>query len=305
MHPSPSRIFSAGLLSLFLFASASPAHAATTLMQRVAGHILLQVEQRGEAWYVDPVSKKRFSLGNADQAYALMRTQGLGIRHAELTRYLAGTFPTRLAGRIVLDVESRGEAYYVSPQTRTATYLATAADAYTLMRQVGLGITNASLSHIPIHPRSPSVPLTPPSAEAVATPPAPRSPFFEIEQATWRNINAYRQSKQLPPLIWNETVAAVARTHSTDMATERVGFSHDGFDARYETLNRQLPLGWMAENIDAITYEDPAVAAVRAWIDSPGHRENIENPRFTHTGVGVAQSEHDEYFLTQLFVSLR
>jgi hypothetical protein len=32
----------------------------------------LQVEQRGAAWYIDPVTKTRFSLGGAEQAYALM-----------------------------------------------------------------------------------------------------------------------------------------------------------------------------------------------------------------------------------------
>lgn len=306
MSSSSSRLLRISLASFLAFFSlSSTLEAASPIAQRLSGQILLQVEQRGAAWYIDPVTKTRFSLGGAEQAYALMRTRGLGIRHQELERYLAmGRFPARLAGRIVLDIESHGEAYYISPKTLTATFLRTAEDAYTLMRRVGLGITDAALAQIPISQLTPS-PSTERTPLASTTVPPSRPPFFEIEQATWRNINTYRASKGLPLLLWNETVASVARTHSAEMAAGTTGFNHDGFDARYETLKRTLPIGWMGENIESNIYEDDtAAAAVQSWIESPGHRENIEKTVFTHTGIGVAQSSLGEYFLTQLFVSL-
>jgi len=39
----------------------------------LAGRILLQVEQRGEAWYVDPVDLQRYFLGSPDDAFNLMQ----------------------------------------------------------------------------------------------------------------------------------------------------------------------------------------------------------------------------------------
>ncbi len=285
------------IASILALAPSVQAASASPLTQRLLGRILLQVEQRGEAWYIDPVTRTRISLGSAEQAYTLMRTHGLGIRHAELETYLATQFPTRLAGRIVLDVERHGEAYYISPLTRRGTYLANAADAYTLMRQAGLGISTATLLRIPVHASQPS----PETRTQNETTPVR---FATVERAVFEQINAYRQSKSLPPLTWDDTVATVARTHSEHIAANTVPFSHDGFDDRRAELIRRANIGWMAENIDSNIYEgDPAESAVRSWIESTGHRSNIEHAAFTHTGIGVAQSTLDEYFLTQIFVS--
>jgi hypothetical protein len=49
----------------------------------------------------------------------------------------------RLRGRILLQVESHGEAWYINPDTGRRHYMGTAADAYQLMRRLGLGISNA------------------------------------------------------------------------------------------------------------------------------------------------------------------
>ena len=47
--------------------------------------------------------------------------------------------------------------------------------------------------------------------------------------------------------------------------------------------------------------ETPIESIVQGWMESPGHRRNILDRRFTHTAVGVAFSEDGEIFLTQLF----
>ena len=136
------------LLLACAISTPTTAHAGT-LADTLSGRILLQVERHGEAWYVDPVTRQRYYLGRAEDAYTLMRAKGLGIRHNELSGYLRSRFPLRLAGRIVLDVESHGEAYYVIPNTRIGAYLGQAKDAFQLMRRYGLGITNANLATIP------------------------------------------------------------------------------------------------------------------------------------------------------------
>ena len=38
-------------------------------------------------------------------------------------------------------------------------------------------------------------------------------------------------------------------------------------------------------------------------MDSPGHRENLLNPAYTHIGVGVAHNPAYGYYLTQNFAA--
>gem|GEM_PF-1805633 len=124
------------------------AHAGS-IAERIAGKILLQVERHGEAWYVEPSTLERYHLGRPKDAFAIMSGFGIGIASAELDAYLAGTFPARLSGRILLDVERSGEAYYVSPDDLRGAYLGRPKDALRIMTDYGLGITDADLAQIP------------------------------------------------------------------------------------------------------------------------------------------------------------
>jgi hypothetical protein len=56
----------------------------TALRYRLAGRILLQVQSKGEAWYVDPLSHERYPLGRPEEALRLFQTKGLGISDADL-----------------------------------------------------------------------------------------------------------------------------------------------------------------------------------------------------------------------------
>jgi len=58
--------------------------------------------------------------------------------------------PSNTIGRILLQVQSSGEAWYVSPVTKTRVYLKDGATAYDLLRTDGLGITKNDLSLIPL-----------------------------------------------------------------------------------------------------------------------------------------------------------
>lgn len=49
----------------------------------------------------------------------------------------------RLSGKILLQVESLGEAWYVNPINQQRYYLARPADAFKLMRELGLGVADA------------------------------------------------------------------------------------------------------------------------------------------------------------------
>jgi len=60
----------------------------------------------------------------------------------------AASLATRFRGAILLQVESHGEAWYVHPTSLKRYYLADGTEAYKLMRQLGVGITNANLAKI-------------------------------------------------------------------------------------------------------------------------------------------------------------
>jgi SH3-like domain-containing protein len=123
---------------------------ASKTLSRTKGYILLQVESHGEAWYVDPVSGQRTYMKDGAAAFEIMRSFGLGINNANLDKLKKGDYSliNRLRGRIVLQVEAHGEAYYIHPRTGEAHYLANGAEAYRIMRELGLGITNNDLSAI-------------------------------------------------------------------------------------------------------------------------------------------------------------
>lgn len=112
------------------------------------GRILLQVEDNGEAWYVYPDNGQRYFLGRPADAFAVMKKLSLGAKHD----FIANTeiFPSRLAGIILLDVEKNGEAYYIDPENLNKHYLNRPADAFSLMREMGLGIKNSDLVNIPV-----------------------------------------------------------------------------------------------------------------------------------------------------------
>ncbi|MFA6474683.1 MAG: C39 family peptidase [Patescibacteria group bacterium] len=129
---------------------------ASTVSSRVSGHIVLQVEQHGEAWYVNPVDQRRYYLGRPDDAFAIMRYLGLGITNEQLADIpQAGTnwdadaaLLERVRGRILLQVENHGEAWYVNPANNRRYYLGRPADAYKIMSRLGVGITDDNLYQI-------------------------------------------------------------------------------------------------------------------------------------------------------------
>lgn len=130
-----------------------------TIAERTSGYIVLQVEKNGEAWYVYPKTLTRFFLGRPADAFTIMRERGLGITNTNLEKIpRAGSndgegdvsLRNRLSGYILIQVERNGEAWYVYPKDKKRYYLGRPDDAFSIMRNLGLGITNNDLAQIPI-----------------------------------------------------------------------------------------------------------------------------------------------------------
>ena len=61
----------------------------------------------------------------------------------------------------------------------------------------------------------------------------------------------------------------------------------------------------IAENVGYnMGYSDPAGRVVERWLNSPGHKKNIEG-NYNLTGIGVIQADQVTYYFTQIFVLSR
>jgi uncharacterized protein YkwD len=94
-----------------------------------------------------------------------------------------------------------------------------------------------------------------------------------------------------PPVRLSETLASVAFGHAADMA------KHDYFE--HEDLAGHSP----ADRVRAVGYREKLVGeniaygpkspeeVVQGWLESPGHCENIMNPRFAEMGIAYAAGQ--------------
>ncbi len=114
------------------------------------GRILLQVESHGESWYLNPIDSSRYFMGRPLDAFNLMRHFALGVNNADMQEFLVSTAPRRLSGRILMNVDDKGKAYYVNPLNLKLYYLGSPDNAFSIMKSLGLGITNIHLRQIKV-----------------------------------------------------------------------------------------------------------------------------------------------------------
>ena len=130
-----------------------------------------------------------------------------------------------------------------------------------------------------------SGPLAPGGSSPPPPSPAP-APADSIVAQFVVLVNQHRASMGLGTLTWHAGVAAVAQAHTQDMV-DRNFFSHtnpDGETPWDRLAAAGITYSYAGENI---AYGYPTASAVlAAWLASPGHKANIENPNFTHHGVG-------------------
>ncbi|MBI4252905.1 hypothetical protein HY623_01845 [Candidatus Uhrbacteria bacterium] len=149
--------FLTSLILLGLWAAAPLGADAVTLSERLAGRIVLQVQEKGKAWYINPASQERAYLGRPSDAFRIMRELGLGITTADLEKISASgdsdpgdaKLARRLAGKILLQVQAAGEAWYINPVDLKRYYLGRPSDAFSVMRNLGLGVSNTDIGKIP------------------------------------------------------------------------------------------------------------------------------------------------------------
>lgn len=114
-------------------------------------------------------------------------------------------------------------------------------------------------------------------------------------------INQYRQKKGLPALTANPVIETEARRHTVSMASKKAPFGHDGFSYRSKVITTKIP-GVTATAENVAYGSRSAEEVVNGWINSPGHRKNIEG-KYRLTGIGVARDSKSTLYFTQIFAN--
>jgi uncharacterized protein YkwD len=108
-----------------------------------------------------------------------------------------------------------------------------------------------------------------------------------------------------PPVRLSGTLADVALGHAADMA-EHNYFAHQNLSG-LSPAERVRAVGYREKLVgENIAYGPKTVAeVVQGWLDSPGHCENIMDPRFAEMGIAYApgQSTRRGLYWVQLLVA--
>jgi uncharacterized protein YkwD len=139
----------------------------------------------------------------------------------------------------------------------------------------------------------------PPPSSGPATPSgsAPSSGQRLVEQMV-EAVNAHRRAARCPELAWLPEAARAAQAHSEDMA-RRDYFDHtspDGQGLADRLRVHGVPWRAIAENIALHPGAPRDVLA--GWLDSPGHRRNLDNCVYTHHGIGLRDGLWTHVFVT-------
>lgn len=133
-------------------------------------------------------------------------------------------------------------------------------------------------------------------------------------------VNRERAERGIAPVAYDEGIAVVARNHSQDMI-ERGYYAHESPDGetafdRIEdgpsscaAVGENIAATWWYEPFETTegerdrhtTVEELADGLAEQWLNSRSHRENMLDPRWKRTGVGVAVTEEGEVLVTQNF----
>lgn len=133
----------------------------------------------------------------------------------------------------------------------------------------------------------------------------PNMQYHSSELQTSSLINLERAKLGLAELVYDESIATIARSHSEAMATGEVPFSHDGFDDRAKKIEALYTTYAVGENVAFNSgAASPEQQAVIDWMNSPGHKANITGD-YNRTGIGIAKSASGRYYFTQLFAKIK
>lgn len=148
----------------------------------------------------------------------------------------------------------------------------------------------------------PTASSTIPTAPTTPTTTLPVVPSLTVitanEQKMIDMINQERIAVGVKPVKLDLRLAAVGRAKANDMIINNY-FSHTSptYGSPWAMMQQVgLTVSWAGENIALNKSVENAMAG---FMQSPGHRANILDPRFTHVGIGIAGNIYVQEFLQE------
>lgn|SRR5690606_4369121 len=156
-------------------------------------------------------------------------------------------------------------------------------------------------------------PADPPSARR----PRPLRRVRPVEQADpevlaarlLREINAARRRAGAPPLRTDPALTRAAQRYARELASRREIEHVSRTPGRRTFRQRIAAAGGRArvagENLARLTAHPSTLheRAVRAWMQSPGHRHNMLDPTYRRTGIGIWLGRDGIWYIVQEFAS--
>ena len=116
-------------------------------------------------------------------------------------------------------------------------------------------------------------------------------------------INNIRRKHRMKEFKAFYVLDSIAKGHSMDMAWRGV-CDHKDFHNEAEYVRRKTGKDLVGQNCfkyPARRYnKQTALKLIKGWMNSPGHRENILNPKFSQIGIGIVIKKGYVY-ATQIF----
>ncbi|MDO0825341.1 CAP domain-containing protein [Desulfosporosinus nitroreducens] len=138
---------------------------------------------------------------------------------------------------------------------------------------------------VTLNPTPAPAPVPPANQTGNSIPPV--SALTADEQLMVDMINQERIAAGLNPVIADLRLTAVGRAKANDMKVNNY-FSHTSptYGSPWAMMQQAgITVRWAGENISGNKSVPGSMAAL---MQSPGHKANILDPRFTHVGVGIA-----------------
>jgi uncharacterized protein YkwD len=149
------------------------------------------------------------------------------------------------------------------------------------------------LANFPVSVGSISAPA--PGVERALSETDPAAALLEL-------MNGARARAGRKPLIRAVVLDRIAQAHTTDMVANRFVAHHSPMtgDPGDRVRASGVRLLLFGENVSQAA---SAAEAHRMLMDSPGHRQNILDPRFTHVGIGTVspQQRQPRVIVTEVF----
>lgn len=124
--------------------------------------------------------------------------------------------------------------------------------------------------------------------------------YNDSELEVMQLINNYRLSIGLKALEAVNHISYKSEEHDLYMIANDV-VDHNGFGDRYQNIVSVLGATKVGENV-AYNYKTSA-AVLKAWLESPGHKENIEGD-YTHFGIAVKLDSNGRKYYTNIFAKI-